>query len=100
MVTSGGVIAVYIMASGRHGTLYTGVTSDLARRAWEHRERLYPGFTKRYGCNRLVWYEVHETIIEAMQRERVMKRWKRDWKTELIERENPLWGDLYETLNC
>ena len=100
MVTRGGVIAVYIMTSGRHGTLYIGVTSDLNRRAWEHREGVYPGFTKTYRCNRLVWYEVHESMVEAIRREKAMKRWTRDWKTDLIERENPLWADLYETLNC
>ena len=100
MVTRDGYIAVYIMASRMHGTLYIGVTSDLARRVYEHREGLSPGFTKRYGCKRLVWYEPHERMDAAIQRETSLKRWSRDWKTTLIERDNPLWADLYETLNC
>jgi putative endonuclease len=87
------------MASGRYGTLYIGVTSDLSRRIWEHREGLIPGFTKRYGCKRLVWYEPHEGMVEAIQREKSLKRWPRDWKINLIERENPDWADLYEVLN-
>ncbi len=99
MVSRDGHIAVYIMASGQHGTLYIGVTSDLNRRAWEHREGLVPGFTKRYGCKRLVWREVHESMVAAIQREKSLKRWPRDWKCNLIERENPLWEDLYERLN-
>jgi putative endonuclease len=98
-MTSDGLIAVYMMASRRYGTIYIGVASDLARRAWEHREGLIPGFTKRYGCKRLVWYEPHESIVVAIQREKSMKRWPRDWKTNLIERENPHWTDLYDTLN-
>ena len=87
-----------MMASRRHGTLYIGVTSGLHHRAWQHRTGALPGFTKRYGCKRLVWYEPHESIIVAIQREKSLKRWPRDWKTNLIERDNPLWDDLYPAL--
>lgn len=89
---------VYIMASGRNGTLYTGVTSDLAKRAWEHRNGFVAGFTKRYGCKLLVWYEVHEDLQEARLRELQMKKWKRQWKLSEIERMNPDWRDLYPRL--
>ena len=98
MVSRDGTIAVYIMASGQHGTLYIGVTSDLARRAYEHREGLVAGFTKTYGCKRLVWYEAFELMTDAIQREKSLKRWPRDWKVNLIESHNPQWGDLYATL--
>ena len=98
-MVGGGIIAVYMMASGQHGTIYIGVTSDLARRTWEHREGVLPGFPKRYGCKKLVWYEIHESITTAIQRERSLKRWPREWKINLIEQGNPLWADLYETLN-
>jgi putative endonuclease len=87
------------MASGRNGTLYTGVTSDLARRAYEHRAGARPGFTKRYGVTRLVWYEVFEHITEAMRREHTIKGYPRRWKLNLIEGGNPDWADLYERLN-
>ena len=93
-----GVIAVYMMASGQHGTIYIGVTSDLIHRAHEHREGLIPGFTRKYGCKRLVWYEVRESITGAIHREKSLKRWPRGWKCNLIERENPLWVDLYPVL--
>ncbi len=92
------IIAVYIMASRRNGTIYIGVTGDLRRRVHEHREGLVPGFTKTYDCKRLVWYETFETITEAIRREKSLKRWPRDWKCNLIERANPVWGDLYEDL--
>ena len=98
MVTRDGTIAVYIMASGQHGTLYIGVTSDLIRRAYEHREGLVAGFTKKYGCKRLVWYEAHELMTDAIQREKSLKRWPRDWKLNLVESHNPQWDDLYATL--
>ena len=98
MVTRDGTIAVYIMASGQHGTLYIGVTSDLSRRAYEHREGMTPGFTRTYGCKRLVWYEVHEVMTDAIQREKSLKRWPREWKINLIERDNPHWEDLYPAL--
>ncbi len=98
MVTRGGTIAVYIMASGQHGTIYIGVTSDLVRRAWEHREGVIAGFTRKYGCKRLVWYEVHDFMTRAIEREKALKGWRRDWKVNLIEEHNPLWADLYPTL--
>jgi len=85
---------VYILASRRHGTLYIGVTSDIARRVVEHREGRIPGFTKKYGVKRLVHVETAETIVEAIAREKALKEWTRDWKIALIERENPMWDDL------
>ena len=89
---------VYIMASKRHGTLYVGVTSDLPRRAFEHREGSVKGFTKKYGCKMLVWYELHETMIEAITREKKIKAGSRAKKLALIEGLNPEWKDLFETL--
>jgi putative endonuclease len=91
---------VYIMASRRNGTLYVGVTSDLARRAAEHREGSIAGFTKRYGCKLLVWMEPHERMDEAIAREKHIKSGSRKDKLGLIERDNPLWNDLYESLNA
>jgi len=85
---------VYIMASKRHGTLYAGVTSDLPRRAFEHREGLVKGFTKKYGCKMLVWHELHETMIEAITREKQIKAGSRAKKLALIEALNPDWKDL------
>jgi len=87
-------IAVYIMASGRNGTLYIGVTSNLEARVAQHREGSLGGFTKRYGCKTLVWYERYEDMASAIQRETSLKRWNRRWKLELIEAENPEWLDL------
>jgi putative endonuclease len=92
----GGV--VYILASRHHGTLYTGVTSDLLKRLVEHREGFVPGFTRKYGVKRLVWFEAHDDIAQAILREKRIKDWKRDWKIDLIERENPDWADLAQTL--
>jgi putative endonuclease len=92
------VIAVYLMTDRMRGTLYVGVTSDLIRRAWEHREGVVPGFTRRYGLKRLVWYERWDRIVDAIQREKSLKRWPRDWKINLIERDNPHWDDLYPGL--
>jgi putative endonuclease len=89
---------VYILASRRNGTLYVGVTSDLARRAWEHRSDAVEGFTRRYGVHRLVFAEFHDTMDGAILREKQLKRWRRAWKLELIERANPQWRDLYEDL--
>ncbi len=89
---------IYIMASRRNGTLYIGVTSDLLARAHQHRNKLIEGFTKEYSCTLLVWFEGHGDIEAARARERQMKKWKRAWKIELIERENPQWKDLYDTL--
>jgi putative endonuclease len=85
---------VYILASRRNGTLYTGVTNDLARRTFEHRNGLVAGFTKRYGVHILVWYEVHDDIRLAIEREKHIKGWNRSWKLKLIERANPDWSDL------
>ncbi len=81
--------AVYILASKRNGTLYVGVTSNLQKRAWEHKNDLVEGFTKRYGVHRLVYYELHEDMTGAITREKQMKKWDRAWKPELIERQNP-----------
>ncbi len=89
---------VYMLASGHYGTLYIGVTNDLFRRVAEHREALVPGFTRRYGVKFLVWYEEHAEIQEAIAREKVLKRWKRDWKITLLEADNPYWSDLYPAL--
>ena|SRR5579885_2355509 len=89
---------VYILASGKHGTLYIGVTSDLLKRMYEHRNELAEGFTKKYQVHKLVYFEVFENINEAIYRETCMKRWKRDWKIRLIEEKNPEWDDLYEGL--
>ena len=93
------VAHVYIMASQRNGTLYTGVTSDLAQRAFDHREGKVPGFTQKHGCKMLVWYEEHFDVADAIQREKSIKRYYRQWKLRLIEEQNPNWDDLYETLN-
>jgi putative endonuclease len=89
---------VYLLASGRNGTLYVGVTSNLLTRVWVHEQGLVDGFTKRYGVHTLVWYEVHESMESAIQREKAIKEWKRRWKLELIEKTNPQWRDLYEEL--
>jgi len=89
---------VYIVASQRNGTLYTGVTSDLARRAFQHREGLVPGFTSRYGCKTLVFYEGYPTMIEAIAREKQIKGGSRKKKLALIEAMNPRWRDLYKDL--
>ena len=89
---------VYILASKKDGTLYTGVTSDLARRIWEHKNNLVKGFTKRYSIHNLVWYEVHESMESAIEREKRLKDWKRIWKLELIESNNPEWRDLCDTI--
>ena len=86
------------MASGRNGTLYVGVTSDLPKRVWEHRIGTVPGFTRKYGCKILVWFEVHDDIEQARLRELQMKKWKRAWKLSEIERLNPNWDDLYSTI--
>jgi putative endonuclease len=86
----------YILASQPNGTLYIGVTNDLVRRVWQHREGLDPGsFTARYGVTRLVWFEEHPEPGAAIRREKNLKKWKRDWKLALIERSNPDWHDLW-----
>ncbi|WP_298359784.1 GIY-YIG nuclease family protein [uncultured Litoreibacter sp.] len=87
---------VYIMASRPHGAIYTGVTNDLVRRANEHRNGLISGFTEKYQCKTLVWYEEHQDINEAILREKRIKKWNRAWKIELIEASNPSWEDLLE----
>ncbi|WP_299194969.1 GIY-YIG nuclease family protein [uncultured Litoreibacter sp.] len=87
---------VYIMASRPHGAIYTGVTNDLVRRANEHRNGLISGFTEKYQCKTLVWYEEHQDINEAILREKRIKKWKRAWKIALIEASNPSWEDLLE----
>ena len=89
---------IYIKANKRNGTLYVGVTTDLPRRVYEHREEITKGFTARYGLKLLVYYEIHEALEVAIQRESQIKAWKRAWKIELIEKFNPSWDDLYETL--
>ncbi|HLI10642.1 MAG TPA: GIY-YIG nuclease family protein [Alphaproteobacteria bacterium] len=90
--------AVYIMANRRNGTLYTGVTSNLVQRVYQHREALLPGFTARYGCRRLVWYELHEDMTAAIMREKQIKAGSRKRKLALIEALNPDWHDLYDAL--
>ena len=89
---------VYMLASKEQGTLYTGVTNDILRRVEEHRKGLVPGFTKKYSVKRLVWFESHEDIREAIAREKKIKRWRRGWKRSLIEESNPHWLDLYPGL--
>jgi putative endonuclease len=89
---------VYILASRRNGTLYIGMTDDLIRRTWEHRNSLVPGFTSRYGVKLLVWYEPHESRESAFARERGLKKWNRSWKLQLIEGVNPSWRDLWEEI--
>jgi putative endonuclease len=89
---------VYLLASGRDGTLYLGVTRDLARRVHEHKSRMLPGFSRQYGVDRLVWYEEHATAVAAIDREKDIKKWRRQWKINLIEENNPDWADLYSLL--
>jgi len=87
---------VYTLASRRNGTLYTGVTSDLVKRVWEHKNDVIEGFTKRYAVHILVWYETHVDVNVAIGREKQIKGWNRAWKIRLIEKENSGWNDLYE----
>ena len=89
---------VYILASRRNGTLYTGVTSDLVKRVWQHRNGEIDGFTKKYDVKRLVYYETHQTAEPAIKREKQIKKWNRQWKLRLIEKDNPQWNDLYELI--
>jgi putative endonuclease len=86
---------VYMLASGRNGTLYAGVTSDLIKRIWQHKENLVEGFTNKYGVHMLVWFEQHETMDSAIAREKAIKKWNRAWKLKTIESMNPVWRDLY-----
>ncbi len=89
---------VYLLASRRNGTLCVGVTSDLAKRVWQHKCNLMDGFTRRYRVHTLVWYELHASMSSAIHREKTIKKWKRQWKLTLIEKDNPAWRDLYEDL--
>jgi putative endonuclease len=89
---------VYILASQRNGTLYVGMTDDLVKRIWMHKNEVLPGFTKEYGVKKLVWFEIHETRESALRRERRIKKWNRVWKLELIEKSNPSWRDLYDEI--
>lgn len=91
---------VYILASERYGTLYTGVTSSLIQRVWQHRQGYVLGFTKEYKVKRLVWYEVHAEVLSAITREKQIKKWRRDWKIELIQKMNPLWRDLFDDFSA
>ena len=89
---------VYILASKPNGTLYIGVTNDLVKRAWEHKNDSVDGFTKRYGVHRLVYYELHRDMLSAIEREKQLKKWNRAWKLELIEEKNPAWKDLWDEI--
>ena len=89
---------VYILASKRNGTLYVGVTSDLRKRIWEHQNHLVEGFTKKHDVHRLVYYEAYDNPTTAIKREKSLKKWRRDWKIKLIEKDNPSWDDLFPLL--
>lgn len=89
---------VYILASKKNGTLYIGVTTDLKKRVWQHKEKIIEGFTRKYGIKLLVYYEIYDDYWDAANREKRMKKWNRDWKIELIRKENPDWLDLYDKL--
>ncbi|MCB1721615.1 MAG: GIY-YIG nuclease family protein [Alphaproteobacteria bacterium] len=89
------MVFVYILANKRYGTLYAGLTTNLMKRIEEHRQGLADGFTKQHGCTQLIYYEIHKDIDQAAHRERLLKKWKRQWKIELIEKSNPNWYDLY-----
>src|SRR5712691_10007915 len=91
---------VYLLASRRHGTLYLGVTNDLVRRGYEHKNKLTGGFTAKYGVDRIVWFETYDDPVAAITREKGIKKWRRDWKIRLIERDNPEWHDLYPTVSA
>ena len=90
---------VYILVSRRNGTLYIGVTSDMLGRVWQHKNDVYEGFTKKYGVHLLVWYECFDDVLAAIQREKTLKKWSRQWKINLIEKTNPSWSDLYGELS-
>ena len=89
---------IYILASGMKGSLYVGVTSNLAQRVWQHKNEIGSKFTGKYDIHRLVWYEVHESMESAIAREKAIKKWRREWKVRLVEESNPSWVDLYEGL--
>ena len=90
---------VYLLASGKHGTLYVGVTNDLARRVYQHKNGAARGFTSRYLVHHLVWFECYDDPITAIAREKEIKKWRREWKVNLIEQSNPEWVDLYESIS-
>ena len=90
--------AVYILANKKHGTLYIGVTANLLKRIWEHKQNSVPSFTTKYRIHLLVYYESHENMLSAISREKALKNWKRTWKITLIEKQNPCWHDLYRTI--
>jgi putative endonuclease len=90
---------VYLLASKPHGTLYVGVTADLLKRVWEHKNKVVSGFTSRYGVDKLVWFEAHDSWESALKREKQIKEWRRAWKRELIEADNPHWIDLFPGLS-
>ena len=89
---------VYLLASRRNGTLYIGITNDLVRRVWEHKNDVVEGFTKKYQVHQLVWFEQADDVVAAIAREKQLKRWNREWKLRLIEASNPEWNDLYDEL--
>jgi putative endonuclease len=89
---------VYILSNKPLGTLYIGVTSNLPQRIWQHKHKVTKGFSEKYNLSNLVWYEVHEEMMSAIQREKALKAWKREWKIRIIEEMNPLWRDLYDDL--
>ncbi len=89
---------VYIICNKRNGSLYTGITSELIKRIYEHKNKLVDGFTMKYDIQRLVWYEIHNTAESAIAREKRMKKWERKWKLEIIEKDNPGWNDLYDDI--
>ena len=99
-VVGGGLMAyyVYILASRRDGAIYVGITNDLVRRVYEHRMKAVPGFTSKYNITQLVWFEIYDDPISAITREKELKKWRRDWKIQLIEAKNPKWADLYESI--
>ena len=89
---------VYILASQKHGTIYIGVTNDLVRRVYQHKNKLIKGFTSKYSVDRLVWFETYDDITVAIEREKELKKWRREWKINLIEQDNPNWDDLYDAI--
>lgn len=89
---------VYILASRRDGAIYVGITNDLVRRVYEHRIKAVPGFTTKYNITRLVWFDIYDDPVSAISREKELKKWKRAWKVQLIEKDNPNWDDLYESI--
>ncbi len=89
---------VYLITNKPYGTLYVGVTRDIVKRVYEHKSGFVEGFSKRHDLGRLVWYEAHEDVISAIEREKLIKKWHRDWKINLVQLENPEWNDLYESI--